>query len=77
MTNPVVNWTAHNAFSENTIQCRCGTTYRSHSKAWMHEGRILSMTRKPCPGCGATSGHVVRATSDVETMTISRPREDR
>jgi hypothetical protein len=60
----MTDWSAHDRFSENTIECSCGEVFRSHSK-WSAKFGIE--TRKPCPSCHQTSG-MRRASSDVETF---------
>lgn len=60
----MVDWSAHDAFTESTIECRCGVFFRSHSR-WT-EG-VGIRTRKPCPGCGSSTG-MRAARSDPETI---------
>jgi hypothetical protein len=53
-----IDWTPYDKWSEDTVTCRCGTTFRSHAKATFDDGKPAITSRKPCPTCGATSGHV-------------------
>lgn len=64
----MIDWSKRDQFSEDTVECRCGVQFRSHAKAvFGGGGRIVS--RKPCPGCGATEWH--RASrSDPETYEL-------
>jgi hypothetical protein len=64
-----IDWSPFDSFSENTIECTCGATYRSHSKAVMSGTRFIIVSRKPCPGCGS-SENIRRSSSDPEKMTI-------
>lgn len=71
----VVDWAPFDPYPENTCECHCGATYRSHTKAVMVAGtgfRIVS--RRACPGCGETVGNLRAARSDPETMTIRGER---
>ena len=65
-----IDWTPHDKYSECTIECRCGTYYRSHSKGVaLHESFVL-VTRKPCPSCGESIGNARAARSDPEEYSI-------
>jgi len=65
-----VNWTEFDQFPEDTCDCRCGKTYRSHVKAVMKE-KLTLVSRKPCPNCGKTEDHLRRVSSDPEKWTIN------
>lgn len=69
-----VDWTVHDAFPENTIECRCGAFYRSHSKGVSSESGVgfVIRSRKPCPACGETEDNARAVRSDPEVMTIRR-----
>lgn len=62
------DWSGREKYSENTITCACGAVFRSHDR---FDVRIGIITKKPCPSCGATSGHR-RSSSDPEYMTIKK-----
>lgn len=64
-----IGWKHFDKFPENTIFCRCGAVFRSHSKAVMAEGGMNLVSRKPCPSCGSSS-NVWKAASDPETHSI-------
>lgn len=66
MNWPPIDWAPFDKFSEDTITCACGSTFRSHAKYVMGVG---IKTRKPCPGCNG-SGLIVRVSSDPEMMTV-------
>jgi hypothetical protein len=70
----MIDWEALRQYGAQTIECRCGKVYRSLFKLKMvSEGpgtELVGFTETPCPSCGATRGHVRRATSDPETWTI-------
>lgn len=65
-----IDWAPFDRFSENTNDCRCGATYRSHCKATTIDGTFTLVSRKPCPGCGETVGNIRKSSSDPETMEI-------
>ena len=67
-----VDWSNHDRWPEYTVTCRCGASYRSHTKAVSRSDGFLIVTRKPCPGCGQTEGNATSARSDPETMTIRK-----
>lgn len=62
----LVDWSGHDGFPENTVECWCGTVFRSHSTYKLHLGIV---SRKSCPQCGK---HVDKraAYSDPESFTI-------
>jgi len=48
-----IDWTVFDKYPENTCECHCGTTFRSHSKAViLDDGSMGLFARKPCPNCG-------------------------
>ena len=71
----VIDWSAHDKYSENTIECRCGAIYRSHSKAVLGPP-IRIVTRKPCPSCGESDGNARRASSDPEEYVIGVEKKE-
>lgn len=70
MNEPVVDWTPFARYAPNEIACECGALYRSHSKLVNWEGKLTLCTEQPCPQCGAKHGHVRRASSPKESMTL-------
>ncbi len=61
-----IDWSAHDALSQNTVTCDCWHVFRSHSKLLMDPIKLVS--REPCPACG---GHDLRgARSDPEHFTL-------
>lgn len=65
-----IDWTPLLKYSENTIECACGTIYRSHSKGMAYHESITIVTRKPCPSCGRDHDHVRACRSDVEEYSV-------
>jgi hypothetical protein len=65
-----IDWTIFDQYPENTVTCRCGVSYRSHTKMDVGDDRKLHLhCRKPCPACGSTIDPR-RASSDPETRVI-------
>jgi hypothetical protein len=61
-----IDWSQQDKFSEMTNECRCGATFRSHSKlVRIDDGAWRLITRKPCPVCGSVD-NVRSSRSDVE-----------
>ena len=46
-----IDWSALDRYTEDTCECHCGATYRSHAKYSMADNGIVS--RRPCPNCGS------------------------
>jgi hypothetical protein len=67
MTQPVIDWSGHDKYSEHTNTCRCGAVFRSHAKFVMDKCRMV--TRKPCPACGRDDD-LSRCESDSEVETL-------
>lgn len=65
-----INWLTFDKYPEDTVECQCGKTYRSHAKGRIEEGQFVVQTRKPCPGCGKDVGHVRRVSSEPEVISI-------
>jgi len=72
MSKPEVNWSAHDQYPENEIECTCGMIYQSHSKHVNHEGKLVGVTRKPCPACGKDHDHIRAARSTPERQVLHR-----
>lgn len=68
-----VDWSKFDQYPEDTITCQCGAVYRSHAKGKIEVDAFVLYTRKPCPGCGKTSDHVRRVSSDPELVTLKAP----
>jgi hypothetical protein len=67
-----IDWTIFDQYPENTVECRCGTNFRSHTKVAIGDGNRLQVhCRKPCPACGSTTDPW-RASSDPETYVIGK-----
>lgn len=72
MTEPVnIDWQPFDKYPEDTITCQCGAVYKSHAKGKIVDGQFCIYTRKPCPACEKTYGHVRRASSEPELVTIA------
>lgn len=67
-----IDWTPFDKYSESTVTCVCGHTYRSHAKFVMAmvDGRHVGATiaRKACAMCGGE--RMTAARSDPETQTL-------
>jgi hypothetical protein len=68
-----IDWKVFDPYPENTLYCRCGSVYRSHSKFVIRPAPGL-LARKSCPKCGKHDD-LRRASSDPEAMTIGHERE--
>lgn len=69
--NPI-DWTIFDKYPENTVECRCGAVYCSHTKAVVDDdGQLCLCSRKSCPSCGSTTD-LWRAQSDGEEMIIGK-----
>ena len=53
------------------IYCVCGRTYRSHYALVKEQGKYISITRDPCPGCGKGWDNVVKVTPVSLIHTIN------
>lgn len=74
MGEPEIDWAAFDGQPEQTLTCRCGTTFRSHAKI-IYGGPDQGIhPRRACPSCGQFRD-IYRSSTDPETMTISRPEE--
>jgi hypothetical protein len=69
-TMPVVDWSVFDQYPENTCYCRCEFVYRSHTKIVNHEGKLVQVSRKPCPDCGKSVSNTKRVSSDPERMIL-------
>jgi hypothetical protein len=69
METPTVDWAAL-TLPEFEIECKCGAIYRSIGKAIRYQGRIATITQKPCPNCHKTFDHVRRMKSSPEIAII-------
>jgi hypothetical protein len=58
-----IDWAPFDPMPENTIECRCGASYRSHSRVAKVIGWLTIVTRKPCPECGGSVGNVRSASA--------------
>jgi hypothetical protein len=67
-----IDWSKHDAYPEDTVECSCGASYRSHVKLKKTDDGIHLFTRKPCPACGHSIAHAAR--SDPETWTLNAER---
>jgi hypothetical protein len=65
-----IDWSVFDEYPENTIECRCGAIYRSHCKAVVTDGALVTHLRKPCPACGESVDNARRVSSDPETFVI-------
>jgi len=69
-----INWSKFDDYSEDTCYCKCGKVYRSHAKGVKIEGKFKMVTRKLCPGCGASVSNCRRYQSNPEIYTITEPK---
>ncbi|HEX8185119.1 MAG TPA: hypothetical protein VF747_10220 [Blastocatellia bacterium] len=66
-----INWAIYDKFLEDTIVCRCGEWFRSHSMFVGATGEYNKaakghvVTRKACPRCGRDNHSV-----EVKTSTL-------
>ncbi len=65
---PVIDWSNHDKYSEDTVTCICDVTYRSHSKFVMSCDEPGIYSRRPCPSCG--SHKLKRSAGDSELQTL-------
>lgn len=63
-----IDWSAF-TWPEDTCECRCGSSFRSHVKFVRDIGMI---SRRPCPSCGSCN-NLRAARSEPETYTIGKP----
>ena len=61
-----IDWTPFDRWLEQTCECLCGATFRSHAKFVATPPHIEA--RKSCPSCGSSDLRAAR--SDVETSEI-------
>lgn len=58
---------------ESEVQCECGTMFHTHAKVVFvydtKDGEAKTITRKPCPNCNRTEGHM-NIYGDWEEMKI-------
>ena len=66
MSSDTYDWSGREKYSPNTITCACGQMFRSHDRFGADIGIV---SQRPCPKCGATTGHR-KTSSDPESMTI-------
>lgn len=69
-TSALVDWTIFDQYPENSVECRCGAVYRSHSKCVAVKDGLKVITRKACPTCGESVGHPRAVRSDAEHQTL-------
>lgn len=67
-----IDWSELDKYAEDYCECKCGATFRSHTKfVWIDAiggiGKIVS--RKPCPSCGSRV-NLRRTTSPPERFII-------
>lgn len=68
-----IDWSIFDKWSENTVYCRCGAVYRSHTKMTTGDDGALHLhCRKPCPACGKSIDNHWKVSSDVEVMSIGK-----
>jgi hypothetical protein len=51
----IINWTPYDTFAPDTIFCRCGEMFWSHTQfraARAEQSHHKIISRKPCPRCG-------------------------
>lgn len=66
-----IDWTIFDQYPENTVECWCGATYRSHTKLVAEDdGQFRVRCRKLCPVC--EKEEPVRVSSDPEIYTIGK-----
>ena len=69
----MIDWAIFDQYSENTVECQCGATYRSHTKiAAGADGVLRIYSRRPCPSCRQSEGNPCRVSSDPETFVIGK-----
>ena len=72
----MIDWSVFDKYPENTVECQCGATYRSHTQVAIGaDGKLRIHSRKPCPSCVAQIGNAVAARSDPEEYTIGKKDE--
>lgn len=52
MAGQKINWSLSDKFPEDTVTCKCGAVFRSHVRAVTVDGKVVTISRKPCPKCG-------------------------
>lgn len=67
-----IDWSVFDQHPENTCECGCGAFFRSHTKTVRNPENtgFLIASRRPCPGCGKTEGHLRAVRGDPETFVI-------
>lgn len=64
-----IDWSKFDATKQDSVECKCGCEFRSLTKAHIHKGTLVIVSREPCPKCGANDN--IRAVrSDWESWTI-------
>lgn len=72
MIVPEIDWTKHDEYPRNIIECGCGQQYYSHSKAVSIESEFVIITREKCPRCHKCVGNAYRVSSSPEVMAIGK-----
>lgn len=68
MTIPEIDWTGFGEVCQ-TQHCRCGASYRSHSKFVATDGKLKHYSKDPCPSCGSHSD-MWKTEGDRESWSI-------
>ena len=68
--DPVIDWSVHEKYERSTLACACGAVYLSHYKFLKHQGRLVGVSKDPCPACGKNIDNIRRAESPPERWTI-------
>jgi len=66
------DWSPYDKYSEYNVECKCGASYRSHTRITSVDGRLEIHCRKPCPRCGESIGSARVVRSDPEEHSIKR-----
>jgi hypothetical protein len=68
----VINWTPYDTLAPDTIFCRCGEMFWSHtqfSAARVGQSHHKIISRKPCPRCGKNdSAKTIRAARHIRAL---------
>jgi hypothetical protein len=69
---PFIDWSIYDLHPPDTINCRCGNRFDSHTRYEYYRKRHLIISRKPCPRCMAVSSfESVRAAAWI--MIVNTP----
>ena len=68
-----IDWDSALQFEPNMNFCSCGAEYRSHYRVKSVDGKLIGITRVPCPSCGQYT-NVVRSATPPEYPDLKRVR---